>query len=100
MRKKYDFRFGLRDAECRDILNPMISPAQLRAARAWLGMSGDELARLAGCARDTIWRFEVGRAARTLRPSTEAAIRGVLEARGIRFLFGREGGPIGIEGRP
>jgi DNA-binding XRE family transcriptional regulator len=73
----------------------VISPAQCRAARAWLQMEQRELADLASCDRDTIRRLESDH--HQLRYSTLANIKGALEARGIGFTFGRDGKPIGIE---
>ena len=62
-----------------------ISPAQMRAARAWLGLSQEELARRAGVAKSSVAEYERG--ARLAHGSTLAAVRRALEADGIVFLF-------------
>lgn len=73
----------------------MISPAQCRAARAWLGLDQRDLARLSGCHSDTLRRFENEK--HQLRQDTLAKVRSALEARGITFTFSRDGEPLGIE---
>jgi DNA-binding XRE family transcriptional regulator len=73
----------------------MISPAQCRAARAWLKMEQAELAKLADCDRDTIRRLECEH--HQLRSSTLGNIRRAFEASGVKFTFGRDGEPTGIE---
>jgi hypothetical protein len=73
----------------------MISPAQCRAARAWLKMDQSLVAKLARCDRDTIRRFEGEH--HQLKHSTIARIKSVFEARGITFTLGRNGKPAGIE---
>lgn len=63
----------------------MLNGSQMRAARAWLRMSQDDLAALAGVAKRTIVRFEQDLSVpyeRTLRD-----IQRVLEDRGIEFQF-------------
>ena len=63
----------------------------MRAARAWLRMSQEELATLSGVAKRTIVRFEQDLSVpyeRTLRD-----IQRVLEERGIKFEFE---GQIGV----
>lgn len=61
----------------------MITPAQCRAARAWLNMTQEELARLAVCATSVVVRFERGQV-QTVRAIVES-IQRVLEGRGIAF---------------
>ena len=71
----------------------MVNPEQIRAARAWLNISQQELADASEVTKGTIARFELGQSAphdRTLRD-----LRLALESRGIEFLF--EGDvPVGI----
>jgi transcriptional regulator with XRE-family HTH domain len=63
-----------------------IAPAQLRAARAWLVWSQDELATRSGVSKHAIARYEQGR---TLAyDDTLAKLKSTLEAAGIRFHFG------------
>ena len=66
----------------------MVNPEQIRAARAWLNISQQELADASEVTKGTIARFELGQSAphdRTLRD-----LRLALESRGIEFLFARE----------
>ena len=76
----------------------MIDRRQVRAARGWLGMEAQELARLVGVNRDTLYRFEHGE--RHMRPATLGRIRRILEQHGIAFTFTRDGEPLGIEENP
>jgi transcriptional regulator with XRE-family HTH domain len=62
----------------------MVSPAQVRAARALLNWSQDDLARRSNLTRQTIRIFET--AAHRPRGRTEAAIRTALEHAGISFV--------------
>ena len=71
----------------------MLNKEQLRAARAWLGLSQTELAKISKVAPQTIKNFERGASEpyeRTLRD-----IQKTLEELGIEFVFDREEG-IGI----
>ena len=71
----------------------MLNKEQLRAARAWLDLSQNELAKISKVAPQTIKNFERGASMpyeRTLRD-----IQKVLEERGIEFVFDGEEG-IGI----
>lgn len=62
---------------------PNITPAQVRAARALLGLSQRELGNRAGVAELTVWTVENG----TKKPTvgTMAAIYRVLVESGVRF---------------
>ena len=71
-----------------------MSPEQCRAARAWLNLSQDELATAAGVGLSTIRSFESGK--RTPIGNNQAAIRAVLEKRGIGFSMPVDGKPCGI----
>ncbi len=73
----------------------MIDGKQCRAARAWLRLEMQELARKVGTTRGTIRRFEVGE--HMPRAHTLDGIRRELEGRGIRFTFRSDGQPKGIE---
>jgi DNA-binding XRE family transcriptional regulator len=71
-----------------------ISPAQVRAARAWLGWSQAELAKASLVGRKTIAEFEAQTSfpyERTLRD-----MRVALETAGIIFIF-EDGSPVGIK---
>lgn len=67
-----------------------MSPEQCRAARAWLGLSQDELASAANVGNSTIRDFEAGR--RTPIVNNLMAIQVALEARGIAFVYGEASG--------
>lgn len=62
-----------------------ISAAQLRAARAWLEISQDDLAAKAGVGRRAIADFERG--ARMPYDRTLQQLRIALEALGVQFVF-------------
>jgi ribosome-binding protein aMBF1 (putative translation factor) len=72
-----------------------MTPAQIRAARGWLGWSQGELAVRARVAKNTVYLFEAGK-----RKPTEdvlAALRRAIEAAGIRLVFDRrDGSAVGI----
>jgi transcriptional regulator with XRE-family HTH domain len=63
----------------------ILSPSQCRAARAWLNISQDELARLAKVAKVTIALFELDD--RVPRDRTLDDIRRAFEVLGITFSF-------------
>jgi DNA-binding XRE family transcriptional regulator len=66
-----------------------MTPEQCRAARAWLDMSQGDLAKAAGVGLSTVKDFESGK--RTPLPSTQTAMRVVLERAGIGFPFALDG---------
>jgi transcriptional regulator with XRE-family HTH domain len=65
-------------------VNPAISPAQCRAARALLELSRADLAKAAAVGERTIADFESG--SRTPIRATLAAIQRALESAGVEFL--------------
>jgi DNA-binding transcriptional regulator YiaG len=67
-----------------------MSPEQCRAARAWLGLSQDELASAAHVSNSTLRDFEAGR--RVPIANNIAAIQTVLEAKGIALVDGEPSG--------
>jgi DNA-binding XRE family transcriptional regulator len=67
-----------------------MTPEQCRSARAWLAWSQDDLAKAAHVGLSTVKDFENGR--RTPIPSTQTAMRAVLEREGIGFSFATENG--------
>ncbi len=72
----------------------MLTPAQIRAARALLGWSQAELAAASGVALQSIKNIETGKT--DPRLSTATALRRALEAAGVIFLNDGEsvnGGP-------
>lgn len=72
-----------------------MSPEQSRAARAWLDMSQDQLAAAAGVSNSTVRDFEAGR--RKPIGVTLAAMRAVLEAKGIAFVDGEGTSGIAVK---
>lgn len=66
-----------------------MTPAQCRAARAWLQISQDDLAKAASVGVSTVRDFEIGK--RAPIAATLAAMRSYLEAQGIRFVFANDG---------
>jgi transcriptional regulator with XRE-family HTH domain len=65
--------------------NADIAPTQLRAARAWLGWSQDELSLRSGVSKHSIARYEQGRS--VAYDGTLAKLKSTLEAVGIHFHF-------------
>jgi DNA-binding XRE family transcriptional regulator len=68
----------------------MVTPAQIRAARALLGLSQVWLAKLAGISPTAIVNIETG--ASDPKASTLAAIIKALEAEGAEFTNGNQPG--------
>ncbi len=62
----------------------MLTPAQIRGARALLNLSQDELAEACGLARQSIKNIERG--VTDPRLSTAMAIKTTLEKAGVQFL--------------
>ena len=73
---------------------PLISPAQSRAARAWLGWSQDDLANRGNVSVNTVRNFEGGQKA--VHPNSIGSMRQAVEAAGIKFLFDGRGEAAGI----
>ena len=69
--------------------DPMITPGQIRAARALLGWSQQTLADKARLSRTALAELE--RNGADTRLSTIVKIRSALEAAGIRFSIGEDG---------
>ncbi|NPD68915.1 helix-turn-helix transcriptional regulator [Lichenicola cladoniae] len=63
-----------------------ITPSQLRAARAFVDWSQDQLASASGVPKRTVVRFERGEGSPQQRTIT--AIRAALEAAGVEFTNG------------
>jgi DNA-binding transcriptional regulator YiaG len=72
-----------------------MSPEQCRAARAWLGWSQQDLARLASVGLSTVKDFENGH--RTPIANNLNALQRAIEAAGMSLIFDVEGGAIGIK---
>lgn len=67
-----------------------ILPAQIRAGRALIGLTQDDLASASGLPKRTIARIELAEV--TPRQSTLSAIRSALETAGIEFIEENGGG--------
>jgi DNA-binding transcriptional regulator YiaG len=74
-----------------------MSPEQCRAARAWLGLSQDDLASAARVSNSTLRDFEAGR--RVPIANNLTAIQAVLEKAGIEFVGDEDSGASGIMSR-
>ena len=64
---------------------PFVSPSQVRAARAWLCWSQNDLSMKAGVSQRSIARFELERS--VPYAATLAHIRGAFETAGIGFQW-------------
>jgi transcriptional regulator with XRE-family HTH domain len=73
------------------VTNSDISPAQVRAARALLGWTLEQLETSCGLPRRTLIRFE--NAAGVPRTTTVTAIRTALESAGVIFIDQNGEGP-------
>jgi hypothetical protein len=71
--------------------NPLTS-AQIRAARALIRWSAQELATQASVGVTTIRRAELTASATALTRANDLAIRRTLEAAGVEFIDANEGG--------
>ncbi|WP_018408778.1 helix-turn-helix domain-containing protein [Methylocystis rosea] len=71
-----------------------MTPGQCRAARAFLQISQDELAKAANVGVSTVRDFEVGK--RAPIAATQAAMRAALEAKGVCFVDREGDGALGI----
>jgi transcriptional regulator with XRE-family HTH domain len=69
------------------------SPAQIRAARALLGISAQQLARLADVGSATVQRYEAGGGAQQRARDTLAKIQRALEREGVEFIGDPEASP-------
>jgi hypothetical protein len=70
-----------------------LSSAQIRAARALLRWSAQDLARESALGVNTVRRAEVAEQAIALTAANDLAIRRVFEAAGIEFIDENGGGP-------
>lgn len=72
----------------------MITPAQIRAARALIGMKQTELATAAGLSEMSVKNIERG--ATDPRVSTLQALQEALEAAGVEFIPAGDGRGAGV----
>lgn len=73
---------------------PLISAAQVRAARAWLGWSQEKLAEQAGVSKRAVVRAESGSS--VPHRETSAKLQAALETAGVQFRFNKMVG-TGVE---
>lgn len=71
----------------------MITAEQIRAARAAIGWSAEQLAKNAGIVRRTIVAIEASHGSPTSHMQTLQKIRAALEAAGIEFIGTPDDGP-------
>src|ERR1700730_2612700 len=73
------------------MVNPLAS-SQIRAARALLRWTADDLARAAALGRNTILRAEVADDQTSLAVTNDLAVRSALKAPGVEFIDENGGG--------
>jgi hypothetical protein len=72
---------------------PSLHAAQIRAARALLRWSAEELAQASALGANTVRRAEVSEGATSLTAANDRAIRRALEDAGVEFIDENDGGP-------
>jgi transcriptional regulator with XRE-family HTH domain len=70
-----------------------LTSAQIRAARALLRWSADDLARESALGINTIRRAELAEEETSLTAANDLAVRRALEAAGVEFIDENGGGP-------
>ena len=75
---------------------PYLTSAQIRAARALIRWSAQELANQSAVGVTTIRRAELTASATVLTRANDLAIRRTLEAAGVEFIDANEGGGPGV----
>jgi hypothetical protein len=70
-----------------------LTSAQIRAARALLRWSAEDLARASALGITTIRRAELTEDETSLTAANDLAVRRTLEAAGVEFIDGNGGGP-------
>jgi transcriptional regulator with XRE-family HTH domain len=70
-----------------------VSIRQVKAARALLGWSQEDLAAAAGVSVPTVKRLEAGQGVLGGRAETGRKIRTAIEAAGVEFIHEKDGGP-------
>ena len=70
-----------------------LTSAQLRAGRALIRWSAEDLARASSVGLTTIRRAELTDAETSMTAANDLAVRGALEAAGVEFIDENGGGP-------
>jgi hypothetical protein len=70
-----------------------LASSQIRAARALLRWSAEDLARESALGLNTIKRAELAEGTTSLTAANDLAVRRTLEAAGVEFIDGNGGGP-------
>ncbi len=71
----------------------LLTSAQIRAARALIRWSAEELARKTALSVATIRRAELTEDQTSMTAANDSAVRRALEAAGVEFIDGNGGGP-------
>jgi transcriptional regulator with XRE-family HTH domain len=78
-----------------------LTSSQIRAARALLRWSADDLARESALGRNTIRRAELAEDKTSLTVANDLSVRRALEAAGVEFIDENGGGPgVRLRKRP
>src|SRR5690242_18227505 len=73
--------------------NKLLTSAQIRAARALVRWSAEDLARETALSVATIRRAELSEAETSMTVANDLAVRRALEAAGVEFIEGNGSGP-------
>jgi hypothetical protein len=78
-----------------------LTSAQIRAARALIRWSAEDLARSSSVGLTTVRRAELAAEETSLTAANNLAIRSALEAAGVEFIDANGGGPgVRLSGKP
>jgi transcriptional regulator with XRE-family HTH domain len=86
-------KYGAYKSLCKMPLPPPLTSAQIRAARALIRWSAEDLARHSTVSVTTIRRAELKASATVLTRTNDQAIRRALEQAGVEFIDAEGGGP-------
>jgi ribosome-binding protein aMBF1 (putative translation factor) len=89
-------RYGMKDSILNDKVNKAVKPltsSQMRAARALIRWSAEDLARETALSVTTIRRAELTEGETSMTTANDLAVRRALEAAGVEFIDENGGGP-------
>ena len=96
--------YGMKNSIMHDKVNKGVKPltsAQMRAARALIRWSAEDLARETTLSVTTIRRAELTEDETSMTTANDLAVRRALEAAGVEFIDGNGGGPgVRLRQRP